>query len=127
MPIRYSVDRLNRRLLTHAEGVVTFDDILAHLDTEQRDRNLDQPELIDARGAIADLTTAQIRTLVQRAANMMRLVDLGPTAIVTNSDVVFGMARMYSLLAEGVGVVAEVFRDLDAATRWLARIAADRK
>ena len=126
MPIRYSVDRLHGRLLTHAEGIVTFHDINAHLDLEQRDRNLDRPELVDARGAKADLTTEQIRRLVQRAANVLRVVDVGPTAIVTNNDVVFGMGRMYSLLAESVGAAAEVFRDLESATRWLDRMEAER-
>jgi len=57
---------------------------------------------------------------------MLRVVDLGPTAIVTNNDVVFGMARMYSLLAESVGAAAEVFRDLESATRWLDRMEAER-
>jgi hypothetical protein len=126
MPIRYSVDRLHGRLLTHADGVVTFQDINAHLDIEQRDHNLDRPELIDARGATTRLTTEQIRRLVQRAANMLRVADLGPTAIVTNDDVIFGMARMYALLADSVGVAAEVFRDVDSASRWLNRIAAER-
>jgi len=126
MPIRYHVDRLHRRLLTHADGVVTFHDISAHLDLEQRDHNLDRPELIDARGATTNLTREQIRLLVQRATNMLRVVDLGPTAIVTNDDVVFGIARMYTLLADSAGVAAEVFRDLDSASRWLNRMAAER-
>jgi len=126
MPIRYSVDRLHGRLLTHADGVVTFQDINAHLDLEQRDHNLDRPELIDARGATTRLTTEQIRRLVQRAANMLRVADLGPTAIVTNDDVIFGMARMYALLADSVGVAAEVFREVDSASRWLTRITAER-
>jgi hypothetical protein len=123
MPIRYSVDRLHGRLLTHAEGLVTFDEINAHLDVEQRDGNLDRPELFDARGATTDLTADQIRRLVRRAASMRRAGDVGPTAIVTNSDVVFGMGRMYSLLADGAGVAAEVFRDLESATRWLDQMA----
>jgi len=126
VPIRYSVDRLHGRLLTHAEGVVTFHDIDAHLDIEQRDRNLDRPELIDARGATTDLTGEQVRRLVKRTTNMMRIVDLGPTEIVTDSDVVFGMARMYSLLADGAGIVAEVFRDMASATRWLDDVEAKR-
>jgi hypothetical protein len=119
MPIRYSLDRLRGRLLTHADGLVTFADINSHLDLEQRDRNLHRPELLDARGATTDLTTEQIRQLVLRAANMLRVVNVGPTAIVTNNDVVFGMAWLYSLLAESAGVEAEVFRDVDAATEWL--------
>jgi len=41
--------------------------------------------------------------------------------------VVFGVARMYSLLAEGLGGVAEVFRDVESASRWLNRMAAKRE
>jgi hypothetical protein len=105
--------------MTHADGIVTFHDINAHLDLEQRNRDLNRSELIDARGATTDITSDQVRRLVRRAADMLRLVDLGPTAIVTADDVVFGMARMYSILAEGVGAAAEVFRDMESATRWL--------
>jgi hypothetical protein len=47
MPIRYATDLVHRRLLTHADGVVTFQEINAHLDTEERNRNLDLPELVD--------------------------------------------------------------------------------
>jgi hypothetical protein len=126
MPIRYSTDPVNRRLVTRADGVVTFAEINAHLDVEQRNRDLDRPELIDARGATTDLTTQQVRQLVQRAANMLRLVELGPTAIVTTDDALNGMARMYSILAEGVGAVSEVFSDVESATRWLNRVSAER-
>ena len=80
MPIRYSIDGINRRLLTHADGLVTFHDINAHLDHEQRNRDLDRPELIDAREATTNLTADQVRQLVKRAADMLRVVDLGPTA-----------------------------------------------
>ncbi len=122
MPIRYSVDRLRGRLLTHADGNVTFHDINGHLDIEQRDRNLDRPELIDARGARTNLTADQVRKLVQRAVNMLRVVELGPTAIVTDSDAVYGIATMYALLAERDGITAEVFRDVASANRWLDSI-----
>jgi len=126
MPIRYSVDRIHRRLVTQANGLVTFQDINAHLDYEQRNRDLDRPELFDARGATTDLTADQVRRLAQRAADMLRIVDLGPTAIVTTDDVVYGMARMYSVLAEGAGAAAEVFRDMESATRWLDRQSAEK-
>src|SRR5262249_7036114 len=119
MPIRYSVDRLNGRLVTHVDGIVSFHDINAHLDLEQRDRELDRPELIDARGAKTDITADQVRRLVRRASEMLKVVDLGPTAIVTTDDVFYGMARMYSVLAESVGAAADVFHDVESATRWL--------
>jgi hypothetical protein len=125
MPIRYSIDPARHRLMTVADGVVTFHDINAHLDLEQRNRDLHRAELIDARGATTDVTSEQVRRLVRRAADMLRVVELGPTAIVTTDDVVYGMARMYSILAEGVGVNVEVFRDMEFATRWLDRMSDD--
>lgn len=124
MPIQYAIDR-NNRLLTRADGVVTFDEINGHLDLEQLNRDLDRSELIDARDATTDLMPAQVRQLVMRAAAMLRVVKLGPTAIVTTDDVVYGMARMYSILAEGVGARAEVFRDLESAIRWLNQVTAN--
>jgi len=54
MPIRYAIDRINVRLLTRADGFVTFHEINAHLDLEQRNHDLDLPELFDALGATAD-------------------------------------------------------------------------
>lgn len=122
MPIHYVIDHVHDRMVTRADGIVTFHDLNAHLDVEQRNRDLHRPELINASGATTDLTTEQVRRLVRRASDMLRDVQLGPTAIVTTDDVAFGMARMYSILAEAVGVNAEVFRDVNAATHWLDRM-----
>jgi hypothetical protein len=119
MSITYSVDSRSGHLMTRADGVVTFREIDEHLDVEQRNRDLHRPELIDARGATTDVTALQVRLLIQRAASMLRAADVGPTAIVTSNDVVYGMARMYSILAEGAGVHAEVFRDMSSANMWL--------
>jgi hypothetical protein len=119
MPIRYVIDGNRKRLLTHAEGLVTFQELSQHLDAEERDRGLGLPELFDARGATTNLTTGQVRTLVQRAADTLRGTALGPTAIVATNDVAFGMARMYAILTEQAGARVEVFRDIESATRWL--------
>ena len=40
-------------------------------------------------------------------------------AIVVDKDVVFGLSRMYEALAHDVGTEIKVFRDMDAAHRWL--------
>ena len=119
MSITYSVDPRSGHLMTRADGVVTFQEIDEHLDAEQRSRDLHRPEVIDARGATTDVTALQVRLLIQRAASMLRVADVGPTAIVTSDDVVYGMARMYSILAESAGVHAEVFRDMQSAHVWL--------
>jgi hypothetical protein len=119
MPITYVIDRLHQRMLTQASGLITFQDVDDHLDREERDRGLDLPELVDARGARTDLTSAQVRALVQRGIRMLRTIPLGPTAIVANDETLFGMARMYSILAEHDGITVDVFRDVDSASRWL--------
>ena len=60
--------------------------------------------------------------LVQRASDILRNTELGPTAIVTTNDIVYGMARMYALLTERLGVNAEAYRDTQSASNWLRRI-----
>jgi hypothetical protein len=119
MPITYVIDRLRQRMLTQASGLVTFADVIGHLDQEERDRGLDLPELVDARGAQTDLTAEQVRRLVQRAVQLLRTIPLGPTAIVASDDTLFGMARMYSILVEQDGISVDVFRDIESAQNWL--------
>ena len=125
VPIRYSFDQERRRLVTHADGVLTFHEINAHLDVEQRKRDLELPELFDASGATTDLTADQVRRLVDRATGMLRVVELGATAIVTTNAALYGIARMYSQLAGRAGIAADVFRDVDAASRWLDGFSAE--
>lgn len=122
MSIHYFRDQARDWLVTTADGLVTLDDINAHLNLEERNRDLSRPELIDARNATTNITADQVRRLAQRAAEMLSRVRLGPTALVTTNDVVFGMTRMYLVFAERAGAVVEVFRDIDAANAWLARV-----
>lgn len=80
------------------------------------------PELIDASGASTDVTPDDVARPVQRAARPSQRVPLGPTAIVVQDSMAFGMARMYSILMECVGAPGGVFRDRASAIRWLESI-----
>jgi hypothetical protein len=122
MPIQYVIDGIHQRVLTHADGLVTFQDLSEHLDAEERDRGLGLHELFDARGATTNVTADEVRMLVQRAADTLRRIPLGPTAIVATDDVAFGMARMYAILTEQAGARVEVFRDVESANRWLQEL-----
>src|SRR5262245_42059382 len=51
----FVVDRVRQRMVTHADGLVTYADLNEHLDAEERERGLGLPELIDASGAFTDL------------------------------------------------------------------------
>jgi 2-hydroxychromene-2-carboxylate isomerase len=107
-------------VVTRATGAITYAEIDAHLDEEERARAIGEPELLDATGATTDLSVDQVRALVHRAHRMLRRGAVGPTAVVADQDVLFGMARMYQLLAELDGISVSVFRDAEDAERWLA-------
>jgi len=120
MPIEMTFDPEKERLHTTASGTLSLAELLAHIDSEEGSGHLGASELFDARATTTtDLTTTQVRQLVDRMRDHARQGPLGPTALVTRSDVVFGMARMYSILSDDFDPRFFVFRDLEDAERWL--------
>jgi hypothetical protein len=122
VPIRFVIDRVLQRMVTQADGLVTYAELNEHLNAEERERGLGLPELIDATFATTDVKTGDVVRLVQRAARTSESVPLGPTAIVVQDSVAFGMARMYSILMDRVGAPVGVFRDHAEAISWLKNI-----
>lgn len=120
MPISMDVDHARRRVYTRAWGSVTYDEVQAHLSEEARKQGLGYPELVDATGATTALTSGQIRELVRRTHALLRRGPFGPTAIAATHDVLYGMARMYEILAGDDGVSVGVFRTVADAERWLS-------
>jgi hypothetical protein len=120
MPITIEVDHARRRVFTRARGNITYDEIRAHLSDQARLQGLAYPELVDATGATTDLTSKEVRELVTRTRDLLRHGPLGPTAIVATHDVLYGMARMYEILAGDDGVAVGVFRSVADAERWLS-------
>ncbi len=61
---------------------------------------------------------------LRRAAELVRrsreLWEGSRAAILVNRELDYGVARMFQVFAEGVGVIYEVFRDEPAALAWLA-------
>jgi len=118
-PIEMAFDPKKQRLRTTSSGMLSLSDLLAHLDDEERQGNLGVSELFDARASTTDLTANQVRELVDRMSRHAREGGLGPTALVTQNDLVFGMARMYSILSEDFDPRFRVCRDIESAERWL--------
>ena len=69
--------------------------------------------------ASTTLTSDEVRALVNRTHDMLRQAPFGPTAIASDNNVLYGMARMYQILAERDGISIGVFRSLPEAERWL--------
>jgi hypothetical protein len=123
MPIHFHYDRDIGILLTRAEGLLTFDEILRHLNRERKAKGIARPEVFDARQASTDATGEQVRVVVQRMIEMRCQGAFGPTAVITANDVVFGMARMLAILCElEGGPEVQVFRTFNEGLDWLVRM-----
>ena len=123
MPITFHYDPGLKILFTTAHGGISLADVQEHLDQESEEKALRYRELVDASNAWNDLTPEQVRVLVHRLHGMMRGQQLGPTAVVTDNDELFGMARMFSILSEiRDGPSVAVFRGFDEALNWLLRV-----
>lgn len=122
MPITFRYYDRQNLLLTRAEGNMSLDDIQRHLEAEATARRLGSPELFDATGASTTLTSDQVRQLVEELKALASENAFGPSAVVTDNDVFFGMARMLAIISElHQGPVIGVFRTVDEGLRWLAR------
>lgn len=94
MPIEFRFDKRSGILVTTATGVVSYADVLNHIRREAEAGDLACKELFDATEATTDMTTAEIQTVADAVRQRLGSDGFGPTAIVTISDVFFGMSRM---------------------------------
>lgn len=118
MPIVMSVDAASGRLRVFADGLVTYPEIVAHLMAERDEADLSLPELIDATLARLDITSAEVRNIVEILRGFERTAPLGPTAVLVADDASYGMLRVLEMLVDEVCHIRP-FRRLDEAERWL--------
>jgi len=121
VPITATFDHQHRRVIAVAEGRVTLDEIRSHLEEERQEPALGYSELIDARGVIPDFPPADVRILVAWLRWLGERTRLGPTAVVVDSDLAFGMVRMVEMLVDDVCQVRP-FRDKLDAELWLDQL-----
>jgi len=121
LSIRFHFDPELNILISVAEGMVSFEEVLRHLDREEMEEHLGKPELFDAVAASTNVTPAEVREIVRRLLGLMREHVLGPTSIVTENPVFFGMSRMLSIISElEAGPEFGVFRSPDEGREWLS-------
>lgn len=103
-----------------ASGKVTYEETTRILEDILADPRLDKDitVLVDARDVTGVPTTQELRALA-RELRPLHAAGVPAMAITTSSTFVYGIARMFSVLAEHSGLHVQVFRDLDEARRWL--------
>lgn len=124
MSMTATVDHARRRILVRAEGLITVNEILAHFDEERGLGALSYSELIDGRGYSPDFSAAQVRVIVAGPRRLAESSVLGPTAIIIETDVGYGMMRMLEMLVEDVCAVRPFRREAEA-EKWLREFSGD--
>ena len=118
MPIAYDIDRHRGLVTTRLWGAVTDDEVY-----EFNDRLRSDPDFDPAYRQIADMTgVTEIRvstSMINETARDQIFTPGTRRAFIASDDGVFGMARMYSLRAEGFGQTIEVFREVAPAEEWV--------
>jgi len=122
MPIAYRIDPERQLVLTHAWGVLTDADVLAHKGKLLRDAAFDprMPELSDIRTIERlDVTAAGVRAMVAHDSVHAPRSPGRRLALVVPMDEAYGMARMYELMSQREDSRVGVFRTFAEAEAWL--------
>jgi hypothetical protein len=119
MPSSYKIDKENRLVTSTGTGVLTLADALAHQEQLLKDPDFDPSfsQLLDFTHVTdVELSSEEIHRLARTtvfSANSRR-------AFLSNSDLKFGLARMFAVFRENMGEKGiRVFRNLDDALDWV--------
>jgi hypothetical protein len=128
MPITYEIDEANGWVWMVGSGVITDEEVLTYRQSLLADPRFrsSMKLLSDMRGIErVEVTAGGIRRLVHEESSHASELAARRLAIVTDSPVAYGMARMYQMLAENTGGAIQVFRQIEEATAWLQSEAAE--
>ena len=109
------------RFKIRASGEVTFGEIERAIETMVAHPGLTHGTdvLVDASEVEGVPTTPELRSA---ARALVPMLDKGLVAVcfVSHNPFIYGVARMFGVFAEAVGVQVGAFREFDDAHRWLA-------
>jgi hypothetical protein len=121
MPVTYTIDTQERVIRTHCIGMATLAEVVGHFRALERD-----PECAGRLDVLLDLSemkslpkAGQIQAVPYEVARIREKVRFEACAIVATTDPLFGMLRMFEVLAERYFRVIHVFRNRAEAEAWL--------
>lgn len=121
MPISYQIDRTAALIRTRCYGHVTLHEVLGHFRDLRQESALPKrlDVFLDLHEVTSRPTAEEIRIASKEPGSLQGTVTFGCCAIVVDRDALFGMARMWGILAEGSFVAVNVFRSTTEAEAWL--------
>jgi len=121
MPVSYSIDLRDGVIRTRCVGNVTFDEVVDHFRALEQDPNC--PDRLDVLLDLTETTSIpssdQLQAVSRVIGGIQDTVRFDGCAIVASTDVLFGMARVFEVLARNCFRGTCVFRAVDEAEAWL--------
>lgn len=117
--IRFAVDP-HGIVRTTLSGTIAFAHLVMHVQARERAGLLARPQIIDVGDARMDLTCADARALAALVRDHRNDMRIGATAVVAESDLAYGIARMYGGFDDSGRF--GVFRSMAEAEAWIAGV-----
>jgi hypothetical protein len=120
MPIAIAFAEPDTLILT-AAGAVTFAEVAVTLDELLDDPRISEGTrvLCDCRQVTDTPSTPELR-LIARDLAPLRERGVTRMAVCAESTFVYGVARMFAVFADMIGISVGAFRRMEDAERWLA-------
>jgi hypothetical protein len=119
--VTYKIDANRKTVRTKCVGLVTLQEVIDHFRILGQDP--DCPDLVDVFLDLSEVDslpeTQQISTVVYEAARIRGQVRFGACAILASRDALFGMMRVFEVMAEECFRVTCTFRVANEAEAWL--------
>lgn len=117
MPTSYTIDQANRLVLSRAEGTVTDEELLKHIDNLSADPTFDRTfnQVFDTL-AVSRVNVSP--RAVRLAASHSVFARGSCCAFVTNRPVIIGLVRMFEQLTPHHNQV-QIFANCQEAKAWL--------
>jgi hypothetical protein len=123
MPIRLTVDHLNRVVLGVGDGVLTIEDLVAFGLEVLKAKVLHYGKIIDVATCEPGFSAIELSAFAQIAREQAANSQRGPLALVVDPNR-GDLARLFAGL-DLEGRPANVFRSIHDARQWLARMLAE--
>jgi hypothetical protein len=124
MPITFSIDAKDALIRTIGYGYVTPAEIEAHFSELPRvwPRGAKLDVLLDLSGCTSLPEISQLRDVVSQIQMLGGRKRFGVCAIVSSRGLLYGLLRVFELLADRRFVAVRVFRSVPTAMAWLREL-----
>lgn len=129
MHITRSVDLEKGIVYATVTGTITVAEVRADMArmTSESDYPPDMPGIIDMRNAQAGLTSDELRQIAETVKNSPKVVTHTRRALLVNSNLMYGLYRMFATFVSDGTTEYQVFRDEQLARAWIEEIVEVRK